>query len=327
MSTSSRLSPNIQGLYANVVADLQAYYDNAVLLPNSTLIPNQINIAGGTGDTVQFPIQTAFSVGATLTEMEDIVTNHPNDFAATASNIQAVKRGSGTYVTEESLEDGNFDQVRQAVVSQLSSSAANATDVAGFLTMLNNTETAPSDADELDGSTGNNILMVNQNTVGASAGTVDVNVVFSPQAMGYMEKRAIVAKMEEDVQFDRHIVTGTVRNGFGQLRKDFIKAVGSISGSLAVTDNATLADFAQTVALLRAANAPADASGFYYAAITPQVEYILSSLINGVNGASNIGSLSDVGNRALVDAVISEAIGIRWLRTNNLVTGVTNTQV
>ena len=314
----------IAGLYANVVADLQAYYDNAVLLPNSMLIPNSINISGGAGDTVQFPLQTAFGVGATLTEMEDIITNHPNDFAATGLNIQAVKRGSGTYVTEESLEDGQFDQVRNAVVSQLSSSAANATDIAGFRSIVNGTEVVPTDADVLDG-TGLNALLVNS-TVGAAAGAIDLNVVFSPQAMGYMEKRAIVAKMEEDVQFDRHIVTGTVRNGFGKLRNDFTKCVGSITGSLVTTDNATLSDFAQAVALLRASNAPADASGFYYAAITPQVEYILSSFINGVNGSTSVGSLSDVGNRALVDAVISEAIGIRWLRTNNLVTNITNTQ-
>ena len=314
----------IAGLYANVVADLQAYYDNAVLLPNSMLIPNSINISGGAGDTVQFPLQTAFGVGATLTEMEDIITNHPNDFAATGLNIQAVKRGSGTYVTEESLEDGQFDQVRNAVVSQLSSSAANATDIAGFRSIVNGTEVVPTDADVLDGS-GLKAKLVNP-LVGDAAGAIDLNVVFSPQAMGYMEKRAIVAKMEEDVQHDRHIVTGTVRNGFGKLRNDFTKCVGSITGSLVTTDNATLSDFAQAVALLRAGNAPADASGFYYAAITPQVEYILSSFINGVNGATSVGSLSDVGNRALVDAVISEAIGIRWLRTNNLVTNITNTQ-
>ena len=74
----------IAGLYANVVADLQAYYDNAVLLPNSTLIPNSINISGGAGDTVQFPLQTAFAVGTSgLTEMQDIVTDAANDFAAT----------------------------------------------------------------------------------------------------------------------------------------------------------------------------------------------------------------------------------------------------
>lgn len=315
----------IAGLYANVVADLQAYYDNAVLLPNSMLIPNSINISGGAGDTVQFPLQTAFAVGTSgLTEMQDIVTDAANDFAATGLNISAVKRGSGTYVTEESLEDGQFDQVRNAVVSQLSSAAANATDIAGFRSIVNGTEVVPTDADVLDGS-GLKAKLVNP-LVGDAAGAIDLNVVFSPQAMGYMEKRAIVAKMEEDVQFDRHIVTGTVRNGFGKLRNDFTKCVGSITGSLAVTDNASLSDFAQAVALLRAGNAPADASGFYYAAITPQVEYILSSFINGVNGATSVGSLSDIGNRALVDAVISEAIGIRWLRTNNLVTNITNTQ-
>jgi len=315
----------IAGLYANVVADLQAYYDNAVLLPNSTLIPNSINIAGGAGDTVQFPLQTAFAVGETLAESADIVTTATNDFAATGLNIAAVKRGSGTFVTEESLEDGQFDQVRQAVVSQLSSAAANATDVAGFRSIVNGTEVVPTDGNVLDGS-GLKATLINQATVGAGGGKIALNCVFSPQAMGYMEKRAIVAKMEEDVQFDRHIVTGTVRNGFGKLRNDFTKLVGSIDTSLATADNATLSDFAQAVALLRAGNAPADASGFYYAAITPQVEFILSSFINGVNGASSIGSLSDVGNRALVDAVISEAIGIRWLRTNNLVTNITNTQ-
>ena len=323
MSTNTS---GIAGLYANVVADLQAYYDNAVLLPNSTLIPNSINISGGAGDTVQFPLQTAFAVGTSgLIEMQDIVTDAANDFAATGLNISAVKRGSGTYVTEESLEDGQFDQVRQAVVSQLSSAAANATDIAGFRSIVNGTEVVPTDGNVLDGS-GLKAELINQATVGAGGGKIALNCVFSPQAMGYMEKRAIVAKMEEDVQFDRHIVTGTVRNGFGKLRNDFTKCVGSITGSLVTTDNATLSDFAQAVALLRAGNAPADASGFYYAAITPQVEYILSSFINGVNGATSVGSLSDVGNRALVDAVISEAIGIRWLRTNNLVTNITNTQ-
>lgn len=324
MSTSSGLSPNIEGLYANVVADLQAYYSNAVLLPNSSMVPNSINISGGTGDTVQFPLQTAFSVGATLTEMEDIVTNHSNDFAATGLNIQAVKRGSGTYVTEEALEDGQFDQVRNAVVSQLSQSAAQATDLAGFRSIVNGTETVPTDADELDGLDAN-AEMVN-GTVGTAGGNVDLNVVFSPQAMGYMEKRSIVARMEEDIQFDRHIVTGTVRNGFGKLRNDFTKVVGSIAGSLATADNATLSDFATAVAKLRADNAPSDASGFYYAVITPQVEYILSSFISGVNGATSVGSLSDIGNRALLDAVISEAIGIKWLRSNQLVTSITNTQ-
>ena len=319
-------SAGISDLYNAVITDLVPYYDNAVLLPNSALIPNSLNISEGAGDTVQFPLQDSFSVATSGLAENANVVGAGNDFTTSASSIVANKRGSGTFVTEESLEDGQFDVVRNAVVSQLSRSVAQATDQAGFKVMINNTETAPVDADLLDG-TASNILLVN-GAVGTAGQTIDLNVVFSPEAMGYMSKRDITAKMEEDVQFDRYIMTGTVRNGFGQLRAGYMKAVGSISGSLAAADNCDLADFAQAVALLRAANAPADASGFYYAAITPQVEYLLSTELNGVGGTgtSSIGSLSDIGNRALLDAVISEAIGIRWLRTNNLVTGVTNTQ-
>ena len=320
-------SAGISDLYNAVITDLVPYYDNAVMLPNSALIPNSLNISEGAGDTVQFPLQDSFSVATSGLAENANVVGAGNDFTTSASPITAVKRGSGTFVTEESLEDGQFDVVRNAVVSQLSRSVAQATDQAGFKTMLNDTETVPGDGSELDGQN-NDIELINQATInGAATGNIDVNVVFSPQAMGYMSKREITAKMEEDVQFDRYIMTGTTRNGFGQLRPDFMKAVASLAGSLVATNNVDLADFAQSVALLRAANAPADASGFYYAAITPQVEYLLSTELNGVGGtgASSIGSLSDIGNRALLDAVISEAIGIRWLRTNNLVTNITNT--
>jgi len=320
-------SAGISDLYNAVITDLVPFYDSAVLLPNSALIPNSLNISEGSGDTVQFPLQDSFSIATSGLAENANVVGAGNDFTTSASSITAVKRGSGTFVTEESLEDGQFDTVRNAVVSQLSRSVAQATDQAGFKTMLNNTETVPTDGSDLDGAN-SDIELINQATInGAATGNIDVNVVFSPQAMGYMAKRDITAKMEEDVQFDRYIMTGTVRNGFGQLRPDFMKAVASLAGSLVATNNVDLADFAQSVALLRAANAPADASGFYYAAITPQVEYLLSSELNGVGGtgASSIGSLSDIGNRALLDAVISEAIGIRWLRSNNLVTNITNT--
>ena len=323
-------SVGINDLYNAVITDLVPFYDSAVLLPNSALIPNSLNISEGSGDTVQFPLQDSFSIATSGLAENANVVGAGNDFATSASSITAVKRGSGTFVTEEALEDGQFDVVRNAVVSQLSRSVAQATDQAGFKTMLNNVETTDwtaTDASTLDGQN-SDILLVNQATInGAATGNVDLNVVFSPQAMGYMAKRDITAKMEEDVQFDRYIMTGTVRNGFGQLRPDFMKAVGSLAGSLVATNNVDLADFAQAVALLRAGNAPADASGFYYAAITPQVEYLLSTELNGVGGtgASSIGSLSDIGNRALLDAVISEAIGIRWLRSNNLVTNVVNT--
>lgn len=322
---SSTTSTSIGALFTAVTTDLVPFYSSAVLLPNQALITNSINIAGGAGDTVKFPTQDSFNVGVNITENTSVLTAGENPLDATAVSVSAQKRGSGTYVTEESLEDGQFEIIRGAVVSQLSSAAASATDIAGFKVFTNNTEVAPTNANLLIG-TGGTIDCLNRATVGADGGTIDINIVFSNQSMGYMEKRSITASMQEDVLYDRYVMTGTVRNGFGKLRADHMVAVGSISGSTASADNATLVDFAGAVANLRAANAPADSSGFYYAAITPQVEYLLSSYINGVNGASNIGSLSDIGNRALLEAVVSEAIGIRWLRTNNLVTGVTNTQ-
>ena len=321
---SSTTSSSIGALFTAVTTDLVPFYSSAVLLPNQALITHSINISGGAGDTVKFPTQDSFNVGTTISENADVLASE-NPLDATAVSVSASKRGSGTYVTEESLEDGQFDVVRGAVVAQLSSAAASATDQAGFKVFVNDTETAPADANVLVGTAGN-IDCLNRATVGADGGDIDINIIFSNQGMGYMEKRSITASMQEDVQYDRYIMTGTVRNGFGKLRGDYMVAVGSISESTASADNATLVDFAGAVANLRAANAPADSSGFYYAAITPQVEYLLSSYINGVNGAGNIGSLSDIGNRALLEAVVSEAIGIRWLRTNNLVTGVTNTQ-
>ena len=136
-----------------------------------------------------------------------------------------------------------------------------------------------------------------------------------------------MVKMQEDVEFDRYIMTGTLRNAFGQLRPGFIKGVASLAGSFADANNCNLVDFAQCVAKLRDGNAPADDSGFYYAAVTPGAELVLSNELNNVGGTgtSSIGSLSDIGNRVLLESVISEAIGIRWVRSNNLVENITNT--
>jgi hypothetical protein len=321
-------SSGIGDLYAAVVQDLVPYYDNAVLLPNQALITNSFNIAGSAGDTVKVPLTDAWTTGASaIAEQANVVGASDQSFATSDTSITAVKRGAGTQVSEEALEDGQIAVVQQAVLTRLSRSIAQATDQAGFKVMLNNTETAPTDGDELVG-TGANVELVNQATInGGANGTIDLNVVFSPEAMAYMSKREPSVKMQEDVEFDRYIMTGTLRNGFGQLRPGFIKAVASLNDSFASADNCDLADFATAVAKLRQGNAPGDESGFYYAAITPAVELVLSNELNGVGGTgtSSIGSLSDIGNRVLLESMISEAIGIRWVRTNNLVTGVTNT--
>ena len=51
----------ISELYADVVADLVAYYDNFVLLPNPALIVNSYNISGSTGNTVKVPLTNAWT--------------------------------------------------------------------------------------------------------------------------------------------------------------------------------------------------------------------------------------------------------------------------
>ena len=322
-------SSGIGALYTAVVQDLVAYYDNAVLLPNPALISNSFNIAGSSGDSVKVPLTDAWTTaGSGLGEQSNVILDGGDQsFTSTAVTLQASKRGAGTQVSEEALEDGQFDVVRNAVLTRLSRSIAQATDQAGFKTMLNNTETVPGDGSELTG-TGANIELVNQATInGAATGNIDVNVVFSPEAMAYMSKREPMVKMQEDVEFDRYIMTGTLRNAFGQLRPGFIKGVASLAGSYADANNVNLTDFAQAVAKLRDGNAPADDSGFYYAAVTPGAELVLSNELNNVGGTgtSSIGSLSDIGNRVLLESVISEAIGIRWVRSNNLVENITNT--
>jgi hypothetical protein len=323
-------SSGIGGLYTAVVQDLVAYYDNAVLLPNPALITNSFNIAGSSGDSVKVPLTDAWTTGNSSIGEQANVLLGTGDQSFTTSDVTlaAVKRGAGTQVSEEALEDGQFDVVRNAVLTRLSRSIAQATDQAGFKVMLNNTETVPANGADLDGAD-SNIELVNQATInGAANGNIDVNVVFSPEAMAYMSKREPMVKMQEDVEFDRYIMTGTLRNAFGQLRPGFIKGVASSTG---IQSNASLTcnliDFATSVAKLRDVNAPADDTGFYYAAVTPGAELALSNELSGVGstGTTSIGSLSDIGNRVLLESIISEAIGIRWVRSNNLVENILNT--
>jgi hypothetical protein len=323
-------SSGIGGLYTAVVQDLVAYYDNAVLLPNPALITNSFNIAGSSGDSVKVPLTDAWTTGNSSIGEQANVLLGTGDQSFTTSDVTlaAVKRGAGTQVSEEALEDGQFDVVRNAVLTRLSRSIAQATDQAGFKTMLNNTETVPANGADLDGAD-SNIELVNQATInGAANGNIDVNVVFSPEAMAYMSKREPMVKMQEDVEFDRYIMTGTLRNAFGQLRPGFIKGVASSTGIQSNADlTCNLIDFATSVAKLRDVNAPADDTGFYYAAVTPGAELALSNELSGVGstGTTSIGSLSDIGNRVLLESIISEAIGIRWVRSNNLVENILNT--
>lgn len=315
MSTNSTA---INDLYADVVADLIPFYDNMVLLPNQALILNSYNIAGTAGDTVRIPTHDAYTAGATVSEGAAIITGaSESDFATSSASITVVKRGAGSFVTEESLEDGGMATVRTAITTQLSRAIAQATDIAGFRVALTNAEAALTDISD-----------TNVTLVGPAAGALtgaDIAVVMSPEAMGYAMKREPSLKMFNDVDRDRHDMVATVRNGFVQVRDNFINGV--VSSNVAAEGTADIRCSLDSVSLavtnLRTANAPTDASGFYIACVTPAQEYHLASELNGVSVSSGaIGDLSVLGNGALVDGLIGQAVGCRFYRSNNLPTGL-----
>jgi hypothetical protein len=121
-------SSGIQQLYADIVADLIPFYDNMVLLPNPQLIVNQYNLTGAVGNTVKIPLTNSWPAGnSSVTDNDDLIAD-TWDFDPGAVSLTVGKRGAGTKVSEESLEDGGFETVRNAVVTRLSRSIAQATD-------------------------------------------------------------------------------------------------------------------------------------------------------------------------------------------------------
>lgn len=285
MSTNT----NIQNLYTDIVADLAVYFENSVLLPNPSLIGTIRSIAGGAGDTVRIPVQTAWTAAGSVTEGNSILAN-ASPFQTSAITVQATKKGAGTSITEEALEDGGMDMVRTQVINQLSGALAQATDVAGFTAMT-------------AGATG----YVNAGVAGA------YGLVWSPMGVAYVSKREPTVKMFNNVDTDSHDVVATVRNGFGVTRGEFLAKVRA--------DVMSLSEISTAVAALRGNNAPTDASGFYMAAIDPTMELALAGELNGVGAGYSgaVGDLSMIGNQALLTGLIGQAVGVRFFRSNNLV--------
>lgn len=313
-TTSSALT----ALYEDVVADLIPYYDNAVLLPNPQLIMNTYNISGAVGNTMKIPTHDAWNAGSTVGEGASVISAAGSDFTATNAALSIAKRGAGTFVNEEALEDGGLETVRSAVVTQLSRAIAQATDVAGFTVMLSGAETAITDIA--------NINVSNDGAANTALTTADIAMVFSPEAGAYAVKREPTVKMFNDVDYDRYQMVATVRNGFSQVRSNFIRAIAT-SDDIGESDaniKCSLEMISKAVANLRAQNAPTDGAGFYGAVVTPAQEYHLAAQLNGVGGLSTgaIGDLSMIGNQALIDGLIGQAVGCRFFRSNNLPSGV-----
>lgn len=305
---------SLTSLYEDIVADLIPYYDNAVLLPNPSLIVNSYNLEGTVGNQVKIPVTNSWGSGnSSIGENTAIITNAEDNFGPSNVSLSVNKRGAGSKVSNESLEDVP-GTVAQATTTRLARAIAQGTDVAGFRVMLSGAETELTD-----------IANINVTNDGYAAGDLtgaDLAVVFSPEAGGYAMKRQPTVKMFEDIDTDAVEFVATVRNGFAQIKSDYIRAIATsnVIGD-AASVSATLDHFATSVANLRNVNAPTDAGGFYIACVTPGQELALSKELNGVGGISSgsIGSVAQMAaNDALLQGLISVAIGCRFVRSNNL---------
>lgn len=321
-------SSGITALYEDVVSSLLPFYDNYVLLPTPGVLSTVFNINGSLSDAVKVPITNYWTAAASsIAEGANIINASAQDFGPTSVRLVVGKRGAGTYVTEEALEDGGLATVRSAVLTRLSRSIAQATDLAGFNVLASGAEATLTDIA--------NVSLEKIYAGGSAAGLAncDVSFVMSPDAMAYAIKREPTVKMFNDVNFDRYEMVASVRNGFARIPYStsggnvfFAKAV---IGSDQITEsNATLRvgldNISEAVAKLRKDNAPTDASGFYMAVVSAAHEFHLARELNNV-GATNtgaIGALSDAGNQALLDGLIGQAVGCRFVRSNNVPTGL-----
>lgn len=321
-------SSGVNALYEDVVASLIPFYDNFVLLPTPGVLTNVYNISGGLGDTVKVPITNYWGAGATVSEGANIITGAGvEDFDPGSIQLQVGKRGAGTFVNEEALEDGGLATVRNAVLLRLSRALAQGTDRAGFNILATGSATALTDVANLSGITNDGVSNVSLYSTG------DISFVMSPEAMAYAIKRDPTVKMFNDVDRDRYEMVATIRNGFARIPYStsggnvvFARAiVGSDSfDATTATGKVTLNMFSKSVANLRKLNAPTDASGFYTAVVSAAHEFQLATELNGIGASSgSIGSIAqDAANQALLDGLIGQAIGCRFIRSQNVPTGL-----
>jgi len=289
-------SDTIEQMYADIVQDLVPFYMDKVLLPNPQIILNSISVEGSSGDQVRFPIENSIVNAASVAEGGNIKTAAESNLVPTAANISFQKRGVASDVTQEGVEDGLYDAIVGATLNRLSSGLAQATDIAG-LTQANTSFTSD------DGVSGANANFT-------------TSFVMSPEALAYAAKREPVVKVWYNPNLDTHEFRGTVRNGFTALRATFGRTIKSavLGGSQA---EANVQAIATSVANLRAANAPVGADGAYVGIIDPGFELSINKQLASVGG-STIGSLSDLGNNALRNALVSMIAGATLYRSNNL---------
>jgi hypothetical protein len=319
----------IQALYEDVVASLIPHYDNFVLLPTPGVLTNVYNISGGLGNTVKVPITNYWAAGGTVSEGDSVITAAARDFNPGSISFAVSKRGAGTYVNEEALEDGGLATVRNAVLLRLSRAIAQATDTAGFNILASGSATTLTDVANCD--------LTNDGVAAGSLANADISFVMSPESLAYAMKREPTVKMWNDVDRDRYEMVATVRNGFARIpfstpagaNAYFARAIFA-SDQISESNTSLTASLdmvSKAVANLRRINAPTDASGLYVAVVSAAHEFHLAKELNGVGGISSgsIGSVSqDLANQALIDGLIGQAVGCRFIRSQNVPTGLTS---
>jgi len=291
-------STSVEQLYADIVADLVPYYMDAVLLPNQEIIKHSMTVAGSSGNQVRFPLMNTYSDAVTVAEGGDIRTTAgaQSNLVPTAANVTFTKKGIATDVSSESLEDGVFDIVRDAVLTRLAGGLAQATDVSGLAVAKTS-------------------FTSNDGVTGANA-DFKQSFIMSPDAMAYASKREPTVQMWYNPNLDLTEFRGTTRNGFTALRAHFGRTIKSAALGEAQA-SANVEAIAQAVANLRAANAPVGFDGLYIGLIDPGFELAINQQIAQVGG-STISSLSDLGNNALRNATLAILAGTKLYRSNNL---------
>lgn len=290
-------SDTIAQMYADIVQDLVPYYLDKTLLQNSAIIRMQLNVEGQGGGQIRIPVATVPTAAATVNEGTSILAVANSNLTPVAANITFAKRGSASDVTQESVEDGLFDNVVGATLDRLSGVLATGTDSAGTALMKTS-------------------FTNNDGVTPAANADFTQSFIMSPDAMAFGTARTPTVNTWFNPNLDLHEFRATTRNGFAVLDSRFGRTIKSavLGGTQA---EANVQAVATSVANLRSVNAPVGADGNYVGIIDAGLELAINKQIAGVGGAT-VGALSDIGNNALRNAFASVLAGCTLYRSNLL---------
>ena len=292
-------SDTIAQMLADIVQDLVPYTLDKTLLTNQAIVSRQINVEGQGGSQIRIPVATIPTDAADVAEGASILAAANSNLTPIAANIVFQKRGVGSDVTQESVEDGLYDNIVGATLDRLSGTLATATDIAGFVKMK-------ADFTNNDGVTGANA-------------DFKQSFVFSPSGVAMGQARSPSVNHWFNPNKDIHEFRATVRNGFatlGTTANDVGRTI--ISRKLGGTQAAANVEaLATSVANLREDSALVGLDGNYVAVIDSGYELDLNKQLSQA-GSTTIGALSDVGNNALRNAIFSILAGCTLYRSNLL---------